>query len=437
MLSRGLTGSRIRERRMLVRRSQARLAEEVGISAAYLSLIEHNRRRIGGKLLADIARQLDVSVGSLAEGVDLDLVSALRAGAAGMIETGAEVERVEEFARRFPGWAGLLAAQTRRIGELERMIESLADRVAHDPHLALSLHELLSAVTSIRSAASILVETRNIEDEWRDRFHRNIHEDSQRLAETSQSLVSYLEVEENEKRVPGSPQEELENWLEGRDYHIDELERAQPATPDTLLWEAPEIGSQSGRALAERHFRLYRSDAERMPLRDFRTEAEKVAFDPVVLSARFNVDPAAALRRVASLPTPKGLGRIGVVVCDASGTLTFRKPVDGFPLPRFGAACPLWPLFQALNRPYVPIRALFEMCGREPVRFLVYAIAQPMGLAGFDAPQVFEGTMLILPADRVAFPELPVLSAGTSCRICPNDNCDARREMSILAREPS
>ncbi|MCB1843770.1 MAG: hypothetical protein KDI09_12470, partial [Halioglobus sp.] len=30
---------------------------------------------------------------------------------------------------------------------------------------------------------------------------------------------------------------------------------------------------------------------------------------------------------------------------DGSGTLTLRKPVAGFSLPRFGAACPLWPLY--------------------------------------------------------------------------------------------
>jgi len=422
---------------MLARMSQADLARDVGISAAYLSLIEHNRRRIGGRLLGDIARRLGVAVGSLADGADSALVATLRAAAAGTPDVGVEADRAEEFAGRFPGWAELVAAQARRVGDLERAVESLADRVAHDPHLAVSLHELLSAVTAIKSAASILVETDRIEDEWRDRFHRNIHEDSQRLAEASRSLVSYLDVAEKGSTAPGSPQEELERWLAARDYHIAELERARPATPDALFEEAPAIGSVSGRALAERHFERYRADAERMPLGDFRARATELEFDPVALSSEFGVDPAAVLRRAAALPTPEGGGRIGLVVCDGSGTLTFRKPVDGFPLPRFGAACPLWPLFQSLNRPLVPLRALFEMCGREPVRFLVYAVARPLGVAGFDAPQVFEGTMLVLPADRVTFPDLPVLSAGTSCRICPSDSCAARREMSILAQRGS
>ena len=43
-----LTGNRIRERRLVLGMKQADLAEAVGISASYLNLIEHNRRRIGG-----------------------------------------------------------------------------------------------------------------------------------------------------------------------------------------------------------------------------------------------------------------------------------------------------------------------------------------------------------------------------------------------------
>ena len=60
MAREGLTGSRIRERRGIAGLKQAELANMVGISASYLNLIEHNRRRIGGKLLLNIAATLGV-----------------------------------------------------------------------------------------------------------------------------------------------------------------------------------------------------------------------------------------------------------------------------------------------------------------------------------------------------------------------------------------
>ncbi|MGB8622908.1 MAG: helix-turn-helix transcriptional regulator, partial [Paracoccaceae bacterium] len=65
-----LVGTRIRERRLVLGRRQADLAREVGISPAYLNLIEHNRRRIGGKLLVDLARKLDVDASALSEGAE-------------------------------------------------------------------------------------------------------------------------------------------------------------------------------------------------------------------------------------------------------------------------------------------------------------------------------------------------------------------------------
>jgi DNA-binding XRE family transcriptional regulator len=43
-------GSRIRERRVALGLRQAEVALRAGISGSYLNLIEHNRRRIGGKL---------------------------------------------------------------------------------------------------------------------------------------------------------------------------------------------------------------------------------------------------------------------------------------------------------------------------------------------------------------------------------------------------
>jgi len=178
-----LTGSRIRERRSIAGLRQAELARRVGISASYLNLIEHNRRRIGGKLLVDIARVLSVEPSMLSEGAEAALIATLREAAVDAMAVVAETDRADEFAGRFPGWAEVLAAGHRRIASLERTVETLSDRLTHDPHLAASLHEVLSTAAAIRSTASILAETGELEVEWRDRFHRNLNEDSRRLSE--------------------------------------------------------------------------------------------------------------------------------------------------------------------------------------------------------------------------------------------------------------
>ena len=432
----GLTGSRIRERRLHLAMRQSVLARTVGISAAYLNLIEHNRRRIAGKLLNDIGRELGVDPTLLAEGAESALIEALRDAASGREERADDLARPEDFAGRFPGWAGLVAAQHRRILALEHTAEALNDRLTHDPQLAASMHEVLSVVTAIRSTAGILAEPAKIDPEWQARFHRNLYEDSRRLAQSSQALVEYLDSADDDQTEPGLtlPQEELESWLERRGYHIAELEsETPPSLPEVLLEGDGLQGSPAAMLMARDYLQQYAADAQAMPLQQFRQMATETSADPAALSAQFGCDLAAVFRRLASMPQDESAPRIGLVQCDSSGTLTFRKPVDGFALPRFGAACPLWPLYQALVRPMTPVRMRVEQAGRNASAYLTYAISQPATPAGFDMPQVFRATMLILPEELVGRDaNAKALPIGSSCRICPRAACAARREPSIL-----
>ena len=85
-----------------------------------------------------------------------------------------------------------------------------------------------------------------------------------------------------------------------------------------------------------------------------------------------------------------------------------------------------------------PVRALIETTGREPTRYLAYAIAEPTGGQMFDAPQVYEATMLILPRDRARFPDLPVQVVGTNCRVVPCPSCAERRKLpSVEPADPA
>ena len=432
----GLTGSRIRERRTGLGLRQSALAKAVGISPAYLNLIEHNRRRIGGKLLVALARELEVEPSALTEGAEAALLAELRTAAMGLPEAAAERDLAEEFAGRFPGWAALVAAQQRRIEALEQTVAALTDRLTHDPQLAASMHEVLSVVTAIRATASILAEGGEVDPEWQARFHRNLHEDSRRLAESAQALVEYLDSAGEEGGQVGVtlPQEELEQWLQARGFHVAELEGEGALSPQEMVAREPGLNrARTTASLAAGWLARYREDARRLPLERLREAVARLGYAPDALARELGCDLPLVFRRLASLPEPSEAARPGLVSCDASGTLTFRKPVDGFPLPRYGAACPLWPLYQALARPMQPVRALVEQPGRTPRRFLCFALAAPAGPVGFEQVPLFASTMLILPEELAPEdPAAPLLPVGASCRICPRGDCAARREPSIL-----
>ena len=423
-----LTGSRIRERRAMAGMRQAELARQVGISASYLNLIEHNRRRIGGKLLVNIATVLSVEPSLLSEGAEAALISTLREAAADSSMFQPEMDRVDDFAGRFPGWAELIAHGHRRIGNLERTAATLTDRLTHDPHLATSMHEMLSMVTAIRSTAGILADTKEIEPEWRNRFHRNINEDSKRLAESSQSLVEYLDGAGDAGAELTSPMEEVEMMLATHDYRFPNLEE-DGENIDAFVAEQSQLTTQEARTAAIGTLKQLRSDARRMPREAVAEALQKDGLDPSALAREFRVSMAVVFRRIAILSDDLLPSPVGIIMCDSSGTLMLRKPVEGFPVPRFSGACPKWPLFQALTQPMRPIRRDVTVTGRESKQFICYAIAEAVGTLEFNDDPLYRAYMLVVPVDTV---QADAREVGSTCRVCPSVGCDGRREPSIL-----
>lgn len=427
----GLTGSRVRERRLAAGIGQADLARAAGISPSYLNLIEHNRRRIGEAVLARLAGVLGVDPGLLAEGAEASITQDLRAAAEMAAGAKPELERIDELLGRFPGWADLLAGQFRRIGHLERMVGALNDRISHDPHLSQALHEVLSAVSSVRSTSAILAETEDIEPEWRARFHGNLHADSERLALGAEALVAYLDGSEQETDMgSAAPQEEMEDWLAGRGWHLEELEAGGKGKA-ALEAEVAVLASGAARTLALDWIAQAAEDAQRLPLAAFEAALEgDGSGDPLRLAQQFGTDVLTVFRRLAfRKDAPEGL-----VVCDGSGALLVRKPVEGFILPRHSAACALWPLYSALARPSQPVSAVAEMPGLAPRRYQLRAYCAVQHPLGFAGPELRDAAMLIAPLPPMSASEAPMaLKLGSSCRICPRAGCLARREPSIMA----
>jgi transcriptional regulator with XRE-family HTH domain len=435
-MRRALTGTRIRERRMLLGLTQADCARRAGVSPAYLNLIEHNRRPVGADLLEKLAATLGVETALLAEGAEGALFQALTEAAATAepMAVPPETARIEEFVSRFPGWAALLAERQGRAQGLTRRIEILSERMAQDPFLSASLHEVLSAITAIRSTSAILAEESDLDPDWRARFHRNIHEDSIRLTEVSTALAAWLDQAHAPEAGLAAPQEEVEAWLASRGWRLPspDVDAAGPA-PDP----APDLASDAARQLAARLIERHRSDLRVLPGAAL-APLHAATGDPFQIATRLGLPPSLVLRRIALLPSAPGEDGApafpegaAAVACDGSGTLTFRRPCAGFALPRFGAACALWPLYEALSHPFAPVTALLRTTGRgSGGQFRAYAWAERSYPAGLAAPPVTEAWMLLSPARTEAGPARAV---GSSCRVCAVAGCPARREPSIIA----
>ncbi len=418
-----LTGSRIRERRLARGLKQGDLAQAVGISPSYLNLIEHDHRRIGGKLLLALARVLGVEPSVLTEGADPGLSALLDTAARGQGGATAEIDRIDEFTARFPGWSALIAAQEARARVLEAQVEALRDRLAHDPALAEAMHEVLSSVAAIRSTADILVREVDLDAAWRGRFHRNLHEEAERLSRRAKDLLAQFETPGQGAEV-GAPMETVEAMFEAAGHYFPEIEEAGEAGIAAVLARASGMGERSARALAEVRLRAYARDAARLPMARFGPAALAAGFEPADLLDLAGGDVALVLRRMASLPPAPGVPERGLAVCDASGAMIHRRRLPGFPVPRVAPGCPLWPLYRVLGRPGQAEVSVLEM--PRGARFRAWAVAQPAGRAGFGALPVVQATMLVMPMGVEPW-EGKVSAVGPGCEACPREGCGARR----------
>ncbi|MFY0691865.1 MAG: DUF2083 domain-containing protein [Paracoccaceae bacterium] len=436
MPKRALSGTRIRERRTVAGLKQSELAARVGISPSYLNLIEHNRRRIGGSLLVSLADALGVEAAVLAQGAEAEMLTTLQDAAHSSDVAQIESERIEELAGRFPGWVAHIAGQHRRIASLERTVNSLNDRLTHDPVLSEKMHEVLAAVSAIRSTSAILVAEPDIDPDWRTRFHTNIDAESRRLAETSAAMAAHFDRIGREESGFATPLEAAAEFFDAHGFHFPALEAEGETAVQAVLAAGPTPPSKPARAMVRAQLVTYARDAAALPLAAFAAAARESAYDPAALAHRFGAPLEQVFRRLASLPAGPDLPAIGLIRCDASGAFILRKQPPGFPMPRFGAACPLWPLYSALSAPGMPVRRILETT--ENTVFTAYAVAGPSGQLDFDGPPVHTASMLLVGDRGGANPDAGLagsarLSVGASCRVCPRARCPARREPSILA----
>ena len=419
-------GERIRQKRIDLGIKQSVLAKSLEISASYLNLIEHDRRPVSAQLLTKLARHLDVDWTYLSEGPGAKARGELeRIAARG--DGDVEENRIDELVSRFPGWASRLTEQEQRIEELERTISSLDDRLTHDPILSEKMHEIISTVSAIRSTSAILAETPALDPGWRERFHGNLDAESRRLAESSATMVSHLDRLTTDRTGFVTALEAVAAYFDRERFYFDSIEVDGIEAVADLLDQEPAFKDEPARSFAENKLRQYAREAALVPIDELRSKVNEARIDPAHLASEFKVDLPTMFRRLAALPLGSDLPEIGYLSSDASGAFVLRKSVAGFSIPRFGAGCAIWPLFQALSAPGQPIQGLLE--STEQVVFQSFAIAGHAQPLSFDGPPILTTSMLLIRHEEA---NAKAQKIGPSCRVCSRSECLARREPSIL-----
>ncbi|WP_083923323.1 helix-turn-helix domain-containing protein [Amorphus coralli] len=211
-------GQRIRERRRRAGMAQAALAKMVDISPAYLSLIEHDKRYIGGKLLRRIADALELDLDYLTADQDTRLVETMMELSAASGIEGLDTESAASLVGRYPEWARAFIKLHRNLQDATETALALSERLSRDPELMALSHQMLTQITSVRSFSEILAEHQDLGSDERRRFAGIIASESDALTSSARAVIDTLEHSGDAFR-PTSPAREVDDFIiDNRNY---------------------------------------------------------------------------------------------------------------------------------------------------------------------------------------------------------------------------
>jgi hypothetical protein len=94
----------------------------------------------------------------------------------------------------------------------------------------------------------------------------------------------------------------------------------------------------------------------------------------------------------------------------------------------------LLPLFDGLSNVGQISHGRIALAGRSEVEFEYFAVAEPVSKPSYNIAPLIQATMLAVPLSSGKVSTLlRATEIGATCRVCPKEDCPARREPSILS----
>jgi XRE family transcriptional regulator, fatty acid utilization regulator len=434
-------GARVRAMRTQLRLGQSEMAMRLGISVSYLSQIETD----GRPLTAAVALALSGAFPEQWTGIDEDEEARLLAGLA---EAAAEpllpepppepevlaraIEQQPGLSRRF---VALHAAWRRAEDQLQRLDDAYDTGSPHGARLPWDevrdwFHDAGNYVDAIDTAAERIGGTLEpgpdaLAERLRVRHRISLRAPSGDSGPLRAYDPAHRVLTLDPAQAPESRAFQLAHQLAR--LELDEEIGAVLARATLASTEATRLLTVG---LAN-----YAAGAILMPYERFRAEARRVRHDIDRLRRRFAVSFEQACHRLSTLQRPDARG-LPFFFCrvDMAGNITKRHSATRLQFARFGGACPLWIMHEAVAIPDRILTQLAEM--PEGARYVAIAKGLVKDSGSYArAPRRYAvalGCEIGEAKDFVYADHLDISRAdaatpiGISCRICPREDCDQR-----------
>ncbi len=446
-----MLGPKVRRLRREQGLTQAQMADQLGISASYLNLIEHNQRPVTVPLLLKLGVAFGVDIQTFAEDEESRLVAGLREVFADPLFAASDIKNQDfkELAAVAPTLGQAVVALYQAYREQRADLEALSERVADRDKLHV-----------VQNAAFPL-------EEVRDFFHTH-HNHFAELEEAAEALwadarlersdiygglVSWLQTQ-HATRVRLMPADVMGYAVRRYDRHGRRILLSEMLAPsgrafqlacqiallrhrDRLnrIVDGAGLSGDEARRLARIGLCNYFAGAVLMPYDGFLEAARQVQYDIDILRRRFDASFEQVCHRLTTLQRPGAKGvPFFLIRVDAAGNVSKRFSGAGFHFARFGGACPRWIVYEAFRTPgkihtqlaTMPDGTAYFSLARTVVkasggfRNPPQQFAMALGCEVAHAAQIVYASGLDLDNTQAATP------IGVNCRLCPRLDCSQR-----------
>ncbi len=418
--------------------SQAEAAARLGISTSYLSQIENGDRPLTELVLAALARAFPQDWGTIGEDAGL-AAAALTAATDPRIDGATEADpALTRALRQQPQLARRLVALHAAYMRVEAQVRVLDDRVdsgesaARQPWEAVRdwFHDAGNYIDAIDRGAEALAARFPADASPRRAIGERLQSRHRVQIESGDGggrMRAFDPVRRTLRLDRTLPPESALFQLAHQLVRL-ELAEAIDATVATSGLE-----DDAARALLSVGLANYAAGALLMPYALFRDAARAVRHDIDRLRQRFGTSFEQCCHRLSTLQRP-GVEGVPVFFCrvDMAGNITKRHSATPLQFARFGGACPLWIVHEAVA---IPDRILVQRAETpDGVRYVTMAkgLVKPSG-SYTRSPRRYAVTLGCEDTHAYDFiyaddlgPDGAATPIGSSCRICPRTSCDQR-----------
>ncbi|MBI1684950.1 helix-turn-helix domain-containing protein [Caulobacter hibisci] len=438
-------GGRLKRLRRDIGVTQARMAEELGVSPSYLNLLERNQRPVTAQMLLRLAEAYDLDLRTLSAddpggGAGLEEVLADKMFA----DLGIGRHEAAEVAELSPALAEAVARLYRAYLDRGRMIDLGAfERPDGTPAVSSSptdwVRDLVGSqrnhFAELETAAEAIVAALDadpqdlgpaVRERLLDRFGIQV-----RVMPVEVMAGSLRRYDHHRKRLMVSETLAPASRIFAMCYQLGLMEAPEALTRLADRFAAPD---RATRQLLKVFLDNYLAAAIMMPYEPFHAAMEAGGYDIERARSRFGVSYEQAAQRLTTLSRPGARGiPFFMMRLDAAGNISKRFAAGPFPFSRFGGACPRWNVHDSFKTPGRIVTQVIETPDAARYFTLSRTVRRVSGLqAGLEDELVIGLGCELKYASKLVYARgldiaAPVtVEIGPSCRICERPACPQR-----------